>query len=424
MHFFEYKDRQLYCEGIPIRQIAEKVGTPFYLYSYRTLVRHFTVFNDAFKGIPHLICYSAKANSNLALLRLFINLGGGVDVVSGGELFRAIKGGADSQKIVFSGVGKREDEIEYALKTGILMFNVESSQELQVINEVAGRIGKKAAIAIRVNPDIDPKTHPYISTGLKQNKFGIDILRAPMAYRLASQLSNLKIVGIDCHIGSQLVEVEPIIEALRRLKQLVENLRKEGMEIQYLDLGGGLGITYEDEEPPHPVEYASNILEELRGFGCTLILEPGRVIVGNAGVLVSKVLYTKENEEKRFVIVDAGMNDLVRPSYYGSYHQILPVKEETREEIVADVVGPLCESSDFLAKGRKMAILHSGELIAVMSAGAYGFSMSTNYNSRPRIAEVLVRDDQMFVIRQRESYEDLIRGEEIPEFLMESTLKG
>lgn len=424
MHFFEYKDRQLYCEGIPIQQIAEKVGTPFYLYSYHTLVRHFTVFNDAFKGIPHLICYSAKANSNLALLRLFINLGGGVDVVSGGELFRAIKGGADSEKIVFSGVGKREDEIEYALKTGILMFNVESSQELQVINKVAGRIGKKAAIAIRVNPDIDPKTHPYISTGLKQNKFGIDILRAPMAYRLASQLSNLKIVGIDCHIGSQLVEVEPIIEALRRLKQLVENLRKEGMEIQYLDLGGGLGITYEDEEPPHPVEYASNILEELRGFGCTLILEPGRVIVGNAGVLVSKVLYTKENEEKRFVIVDAGMNDLVRPSYYGSYHQILPVKEETREEIVADVVGPLCESSDFLAKGRKMAILHSGELIAVMSAGAYGFSMSTNYNSRPRIAEVLVRDDQMFVIRQREGYEDLIRGEEIPEFLMESTLKG
>ena len=418
MHFFEYKDRQLYCEGILIREIAEKVGTPFYLYSYHTLVRHFTVFDDAFKGIPHLVCYSAKANSNLALLRLFINLGGGVDVVSGGELYRALKGGAVPQKIVFSGVGKREDEIEYALKTGILMFNVESSQELQVINEVASRIGKKAAIAIRVNPDINPKTHPYISTGLKQNKFGIDILRAPMAYRLASQLPNLKIVGIDCHIGSQLVEVEPIIEALRRLKQLVENLRKDGMEIQYLDLGGGLGITYEDEEPPHPVEYASTILEELQGFGCTLILEPGRVIVGNAGVLVSKVLYTKENEEKRFVIVDAGMNDLVRPSYYGSYHQILPVKEETREEIVADVVGPICESSDFLAKGRKMAILHSGELIAVMSAGAYGFSMSTNYNSRPRIAEVLVRDDQMFVIRKREGYEDLIRGEEIPEFLL------
>ena len=418
MHFFEYKDHQLQCEGIPIKEIAGRVGTPFYLYSYHTLVRHFTIFDEAFKGIPHLVCYSAKANSNVALLRLFVNLGGGVDVVSGGELYRALKGGAASQKIVFSGVGKREDEIEYALKTGILMFNVESSQELQVINEVAGRIGKKATIAIRVNPDIDPKTHPYISTGLKQNKFGIDILRAPMAYRLASKLPNLKIVGIDCHIGSQVVEVEPIIEALRRLKQLVEDLRMEGMEIQYLDLGGGLGITYEDEEPPHPVEYASTILEEIRGFGCTLILEPGRVIVGNAGVLVSKVLYTKENEEKRFVIVDAGMNDLVRPSYYGSYHQILPVIEETREEIVADVVGPICESSDFLAKGRKIPNLRSGELIAVMSAGAYGFSMSTNYNSRPRVAEVLVRDDKVFVIRQRENYEDLIRGEEIPEFLI------
>ncbi|NWG01864.1 MAG: diaminopimelate decarboxylase [Syntrophaceae bacterium] len=424
MHFFEYKNHQLHCEEIPICEIAEKVGTPFYLYSYHTLVRHFTVFEDAFKGIPHLVCYSAKSNSNLALLRLFVNLGGGVDIVSGGELYRARKAGADPRKIVFSGVGKREDEIEYALKTDILMFNVESSQELQVINEVAGRIGKKAPIAIRVNPDIDPKTHPYISTGLKQNKFGIDILRAPMAYRLAAQLPHLKIVGIDCHIGSQLVEVDPIIEALKRLKQLVENLRKEGMEIQYLDLGGGLGITYEDEEPPHPVEYASTILDEIKGFGCTLILEPGRVIVGNAGVLISKVLYIKENEEKRFVIVDAGMNDLVRPSYYGSYHQIIPVKEEVREEIVADVVGPICESSDFLAKGRKLPHLRSGELIAVMSAGAYGFSMSTNYNSRPRIAEVLVRNDQMFIIHQRESYEDLIRGEEIPEFLMPESGRG
>jgi len=420
MHFFEYKSHQLHCEGIPIERIAEKVGTPFYLYSYNTLVRHFTVFDKAFEGIPHLVCYSAKANSNLALLRLFVNLGGGIDVVSGGELFRALKGGADPQKIVFSGVGKREDEIEYALKAGLLMFNVESSQELQAINEVAGRIGKKAPIAIRVNPDIDPKTHPYISTGLKQNKFGIDILRAPMAYRLASQLPNLKVVGIDCHIGSQLVEVEPVIAALRKLKQLVEDLRKEGMDIQYLDLGGGLGITYEDEEPPHPVEYASTILEEVREFGCTLILEPGRVIVGNSGVLISKVLYTKENEEKRFLIVDAGMNDLVRPSYYGSYHQILPVRKEPREEVVADVVGPLCESSDFLAKERKIPNLRSGELIAVMSAGAYGFSMSTNYNSRPRVPEVLVRDDRMFVIRRREDYEDLVRGEEIPDFLMKN----
>lgn len=424
MHFFEYKDHQLHCEGIPIREIAQKVGTPFYLYSYQTLVRHFTVFSNAFAGIPHLVCYSAKASSNLALLRLFVSLGGGVDVVSGGELYRALKGGADPQKIVFSGVGKREDEIEYGLKTGILMFNVESSQELQTINEVAGRIKKKAPIAIRVNPDIDPKTHPYITTGLKKNKFGIDILRAPMAYRLASQLPNLEVIGIDCHLGSQLVEVEPIVEALRKLKRLVEDLRKEGLKIRYLDLGGGLGITYEDEEPPHPVEYASNILEEIRGFGCTLILEPGRVIVGNAGILVSKVLYLKENEEKRFVIIDAAMNDLVRPSYYGSYHQILPVKEEDRDEIVADVVGPVCESADFLAKDRKIPRVNPGELIAIMSAGAYGFSMSTNYNSRPRVAEVLVRDDQMFIVRQRENYEDLIRGEEIPDFLINSTLKG
>ena len=417
MHFFEYKGHQLHCEKIPVEQIAEKVGTPFYLYSYHTLVRHFTVFDEAFNGIPHLTCYSAKANSNLTFLRLFVNLGGGVDVVSGGELYRALKGGAVPQKIVYSGVGKREDEIEYALKTGILMFNVESSQELQTINEVAGRIGKKAPIAIRVNPDIDPKTHPYISTGLKQNKFGIDILRAPMAYRLAFQLPNLKILGIDCHIGSQLVEVEPVVEALKKLKELVEHLEKEGNEIQYLDLGGGLGITYQDEEPPHPVEYASILLDEIRGFGRTLVLEPGRVIVVNAGVLVSKVLYIKENEEKRFVIVDAGMNDLVRPSYYGSYHEILPVKEENRGEVLSDVVGPICESSDFLAKGRKIQDLRSGELIAVMSAGAYGFSMSTNYNSRPRIAEVLVRGDQIFVIRRREDYGDLIRGEEIPEFL-------
>lgn len=422
MHYFEYKKGELYCEGIPIRKIAEKVGTPFYLYSYHTLVRHFTVFDQAFKEIPHLVCYSAKANSNLALLRLFVNLGGGVDVVSGGELYRALKSGADPKKIVFSGVGKKESEIEYALEVEILMFNVESFQELQKIDELAGRLGKKAPVAIRVNPDIDPKTHPYISTGLKQNKFGIDILQAEAAYRLASQLPSLKVVGIDCHIGSQLVEVGPIIEALRRLKQLVERLRREGIEIQYLDLGGGLGITYEDEEPPHPVEYAENILDEIKGFGCTLILEPGRVIVGNAGILVSRVLYTKENEEKKFVIIDAGMNDLVRPSYYGSYHQILPVTQRLeQDEMVADVVGPICESTDFLAKGRRIPQLRPGELIAVMSAGAYGFSMSTHYNSRPKVAEVLVKDEQMFVIRQRETYEDLIRGEEIPEFLQRNS---
>jgi len=417
MHFFEYKNHELYCEGIPISRIAEKVGTPFYLYSYKTLVRHFNVFNEAFKGIPHLVCYSMKANSNLALIRLFVNLGGGVDVVSGGELYRALRAGADPQKIVFSGVGKKEEEIEYALKAGILMFNVESSMELRTINEVAGRTNRKAPISIRVNPDIDARTHPYITTGMKQNKFGIDILRAPMAYRLAFELPHLKILGIDCHLGSQLVDVEPFVEALKKLKNLVDDLRRGGIEIRYLDLGGGLGITYNDEEPPHPYEYASNILEEIRRFDCTLILEPGRVIVGNAGILISKVLYTKENEEKRFLIVDAAMNDLVRPSYYGSFHQILPVREEDREEVVADVVGPVCESADFLAKGRKLPRPNPGELLAIMSAGAYGFSMATNYNSRPRVAEVLVRDDEIHVIRKREDYEDLIRGEEIPEFL-------
>lgn len=419
MHYFEYKKGELYCERVPVSRIAQEVGTPFYLYSYRTLVRHFKVFNEAFEGIPHLVCYSMKANSNLGLIRLFVDLGGGVDVVSGGELYRALKAGADPQKIVFSGVGKKEDEIEYALKAGILMFNVESSMELQAINEVAGRVNKKAPIAIRVNPDIDAKTHPYITTGLKQNKFGIDILQAPMAYRLASELPNLKVMGIDCHLGSQLVEVDPFVEALKKLKGLVDDLRSEGMEIHYLDLGGGLGITYNDEEPPHPYEYASNILDEIRSFNCTLILEPGRVIVGNAGILVSKVLYAKENEEKRFLIVDAAMNDLVRPSYYGSFHQILPVRDDEREKIVADVVGPVCESADFLAKGRTLPNLDPGELIAVMSAGAYGFSMSTNYNSRPRVAEVLVRDDEIHVIRKREDYEDLVRGEEIPDFLIQ-----
>ncbi len=420
MHFFEYKDHQLHCEGVPIQQIAEKVGTPFYLYSYSTLVRHFSVFDQAFKGIPHLVCYSAKANSNVAILRLFVHLGAGVDVVSRGELYRALKAGADPKRIVFSGVGKREDEMEYALNAGILMFNVESLAELQVLNEVARRMDRKADISLRVNPDIDPKTHPYISTGLKKNKFGIDINQAVTAYRTAQRLPNLQIVGIDCHIGSQLTEVGPFVEALRKLKTLINQLRSEGMEIRFLDLGGGLGITYDDEEPPHPVEYASNILEEIRGIDCTLILEPGRVIVGNAGVLISRVLYLKENEIKRFVITDAGMNDLVRPSYYGSYHQVLPVKEEPREEIVADVVGPICESSDFLAKDRKMGRPSPGDLIAVMSAGAYGFSMSTNYNSRPRVAEVLVKEDQMSVIRKREDYEDLVRGEVVPEFLSQS----
>ena len=417
MHFFEYKDRQLYCEEVPIAEIARDVGTPFYLYSYHTLVRHFTVFNQAFDQMPHLVCYSAKANSNIALIRLFAGLGGGVDVVSGGELFRALKGGADPGKIVFSGVGKREDEIEFALESGILMFNVESPEELGVINERAGLMGKKARIALRINPDVDPKTHPHISTGLKSNKFGINIEKSLDEYRRARALPNVEIVGVDCHIGSQVTQISPFLDALERLKRLIAALRDEGIEIRYLDLGGGLGITYNEEMPPHPEEYARAVIDSVRDLKVTFIFEPGRVIVGNAGILVSKVLYTKGNEEKNFVIVDAGMNDLIRPSIYGSYHQIQPVVIRDRGSFVADVVGPICESGDFLAKGRMIPKFERGDLMAVMSAGAYGFSMASNYNSRPRIAEVLVKDKKFHVIRRREEYGDLTRGEKVPAYL-------
>jgi diaminopimelate decarboxylase len=417
MHYFQYKDGDLCCEEVPIAAIVDRIGTPFYLYSYKTLVRHFTAFDSAFEGVRHLVCYSVKANSNVALLRIFVNLGAGLDVVSGGELFRGLKSGVDPNKVVFSGVGKTEEEIEYALQSGILMFNVESSQEMSRIDELAGKMGIKAPVAIRVNPDIDPKTHPYISTGLKENKFGIDFNRSMEEYISAQGLRHIEIVGVDCHIGSQLIEIQPFVEALRRLKELVRGLGERGVKIQYLDLGGGLGITYKDEVPPHPTEYAEAIVEETSDLDYTLIFEPGRVIVGNAGILVSRVLYTKETGEKNFVIVDAGMNDLIRPSLYGSFQGILPVTKGEEEEIVADVVGPICESGDFMAKNRRMPKFKRGDLIAVMSAGAYGFSMSSNYNSRPRVCEVLVKGDTFHLIRERETCEDLIRGEKIPDFL-------
>jgi len=417
MHYFQYKDGNLHCEEVPIAAIADRVGTPFYLYSHRTLVRHFKAFDSAFEKVRHLVCYSVKANSNVALLRIFVSLGAGLDVVSGGELFRALKSGVDPKKVVFSGVGKTEQEIEYGLNSGILMFNVESPQEMGRIDEIAGRMGTRAPVAIRVNPDIDPKTHPYISTGLRENKFGIDFNRSMEEYILAKGLPNIEIIGVDCHIGSQLIEIQPFVEALRRLKELVNTLRQRGIGIQYLDLGGGLGITYKDEVPPHPTEYAEAIVEEVSELDYTLIFEPGRVIVGNAGILVSRVLYTKETGEKNFIIVDAGMNDLIRPSLYGSFQGILPVTEEEGEEIVADVVGPICESGDFMAKNRRMPKFKPGDLVAVMSAGAYGFSMSSNYNSRPRVCEVLAKGDEFHLIRERETYDDLIRGEKIPDFL-------
>ena len=419
MNYFQYRDHALFCEEIPVEQIAREVGTPFYLYSHRTLRHHFRVFDSAFEEIPHIVCFSAKSNPNTSILRLFAREGGGIDIVSGGELYRALKAGVDPGKVVYSGVGKRDDEIDYALKTGILMFNVESVQELESINRRAEMMGVRAGVGLRVNPDVDPETHPHISTGLKENKFGIDIEAAITAYRNADVLKHLDIKGVSCHIGSQVTKVSPFIDALKRLKELVRHIRKEGISVRYLDLGGGLGITYDRETPPQPSEYARAIIEASRDLDCTFIFEPGRVIVGNAGILVTRVLYTKENEGKRFLIVDAGMNDLVRPSLYGSYHQILPVIQRNREETVADVVGPICESGDFLAKERRIPALDRGETLAVMSAGAYGFAMSSNYNSRPRVPEILVRDDRWYVIRQRESYEDLIHGEKIPDFMKE-----
>lgn len=344
-------------------------------------------------------------------------MGAGMDIVSGGELYRALQAGVPAEKIVFSGVGKTENELTYGLETGILMFNLESPQEMHVLNDCAARLGRRASIAIRVNPDVDPKTHPYISTGLMENKFGIDLEMSESMYAQAKEMSYLDVVGVGCHIGSQLTEVSPFLDTIKRLKLLVDRLRKQEINIKYLDLGGGLGITYSEESPPHPREYAKALLAEVEGIDCTLIFEPGRVIVGNAGTLITRVLYTKQGPVKNFLVVDAGMNDLVRPSLYGSYHHIQPVSDHSRPQLTADVVGPICETGDFIARDRTLPQVDPGELLAVMSAGAYGFAMSSNYNSRPRPPEILVRDDKFEVIRSRETYDDLLKGERIPDFL-------
>lgn len=417
MHHFEYRNNELYCEGVPITEIVGAVGTPFYLYSDATIRQHFSAFDGAFDGINHLTCFSMKSNSNLAILRLFVLEGSGADIVSGGELYRALKAGFNPKTIVYSGVGKVVEDLEFGLKSDILMFNVESTQEIYQLNEVAKKLDKKATVSIRVNPDVDPQTHPYISTGLKENKFGILMSSALEEYTVAAGLSNLMVSGISCHIGSQLTDVKPFVEALRSLEELKKRLEEIGIRIDYLDLGGGLGITYDREEPPHPKEYAEAIKKELDMKDLTLILEPGRVIMGNAGILVTKVLYTKSAQGKAFIVVDAAMNDLIRPSLYGSFHAIQPVKILERKKIKADIVGPICESSDFFAKERDVESFEPGELMAIMSSGAYGFSMSSNYNSRPRVAEVMVKDNQYHIIRKAETYEDLIRGEVIPEFL-------
>ncbi len=417
MHHFQYVDEEPYCEEVPLSKVALEAGTPFYLYSHATLRQHFRAFDEAFVHIKHLTCFSMKSNSNLAVLRLFALEGGGVDIVSGGELYRALKAGINPAKTVYSGVGKQVEDLEYALKSDIFMFNVESTQELLKLNEVAGRLGKKARIAIRVNPDVDPKTHPYISTGLKENKFGIDINDAPEQYVMAAGLENLKISGVSCHIGSQLTEVAPFVDALAKLKKLIGRLEESGIHIDCLNLGGGLGITYDNEEPPHPREYAEAIKQELGLADLTLILEPGRVITANAGILVTKVIYTKSTSEKTFFIVDAAMNDLMRPSLYNSYHGIQPVKVLGREKVKADIVGPICESADFFAKAREIEAFEPGELMAIMSAGAYGFSMSSSYNSRPRACEVMVKKDHFYTIRARETFEDLVQGEVVPDFM-------
>jgi len=419
MNHFEYRNGEMFAEGVPVKRIAKEVGTPAYVYSLATLKRHFQVFDRAFSAVPHIVCFSVKANSNIALLRVFAKEGGGFDIVSGGELFRALRAAADPKKIVFSGVGKKKDEIEYALKSGILMFNVESEDEMVTLNEIAGGIGKKAPISLRINPDVDPQTHPYISTGMKKAKFGVDIKRSLENYKRAVSMPNLEVVGVDCHIGSQLTSLSPFVDALARVREyldrvLVGSLKKAGAQIRYLDLGGGLGISYKDEMPPHPEEYARAIIQGLEGLDVTLILEPGRVIVGNAGILITEVQYIKETDEKKFVIVDGGMNDLIRPALYGSYQAIQPVVEKNSAKIVADVVGPICESGDFFAKDREIARPRRGDLLAVMSAGAYGFTMASNYNSHPKPPEILVDGDQYYVIRTRETMDDLIRGETIP----------
>jgi diaminopimelate decarboxylase len=414
MHHFQYRGDDLYCEEVPVARIVSAVGTPAYIYSHATLTRHFRVLDEAFADVPHLICFALKANANLAVLKLFSDLGGGLDVVSGGELFRGLKAGVAAERIVYAGVGKSRDEIAFALKSGILMFNVESGQELRLLNEVASGMGLKARVAIRVNPDVDPHTHPYISTGLKKSKFGIDIALALEEYEAAHRLPSLEVVGIHQHIGSQITDIRPFVDALAKTAALVRQLRERGADIRYVDVGGGLGITYKDEEPPLPSEFAKALIAVIRDLKATVVLEPGRVLVGNAGVLVTRVLYTKQTPVKHFVVVDAGMNDLARPSLYGAYHGIQPLRKSSgRADVVVDVVGPICESGDFLAKDRALAWVEPGELLAVMSAGAYGHTMSSNYNARPRAPEVMVQGDRYTVVRERETYEDLIRGERI-----------
>ena len=417
MNDFDFSNGEMHCEQVPIEKIAKEVGTPFYCYSNKTITSHFKTFDQAFDWVDHVVCFAVKACANLGILKSLANLGSGADIVSGGELMRAQTVGMDPKKIVYSGVGKTIDEIDLSLNSGILMFNVESSEELAMISKRAHSLGKTAPISLRVNPDIDPKTHPYISTGLKKAKFGIDINSAVERYKEAREMPGIKIVGVDCHIGSQITETAPFIDSIDRLGKLIADLRAQGDRIKYLDIGGGLGITYDQEQPPHPKNYANAIKEKVLALDLTLVLEPGRVIVGNGGILVTKVLYRKRQSGKSFIIVDAGMNDLIRPALYDAFHELVYVRQDEREKVVADVVGPICETGDFLATDREIGWPKQGDLLVVRSAGAYGHTMSSNYNSRTRAPEVLVDKDKWHIIRKRETFEDLIANESIPDFL-------
>ncbi|HDL4673142.1 diaminopimelate decarboxylase [Mannheimia haemolytica] len=414
MNHFEYKNNQLFAEEVAIADIIEQYGTPAYVYSRSTLERHWHAFNNAFGSHPHLVCFAVKSNSNIALLNVMARLGSGFDIVSQGELERVLAAGGEASKVVFSGVAKSHSEIKRALEVGIRCFNIESVSELHRINQVAGELGKIAPISLRVNPDMDAHTHPYISTGLKENKFGVSVTQAREVYRLAKTLPNVKITGMDCHIGSQLTELQPFLDATDRLIILMEQLREDGIELHHLDLGGGLGVPYNGEEPPHPTEYAKALLEKLKGYeNLEIIIEPGRAITANAGILVTKVEYLKQNEDRNFAIVDTGMNDMIRPALYEAYMQITEVdKTLNRDKAVYDVVGPICETSDFLGKQRELAI-SEGDLIAIRSAGAYGAAMSSTYNSRPQAAEIMVDGNQAHLIKARATFADLWRLEKL-----------
>lgn len=412
MDHFLYQDNTLYAEGCRVNDLTKNYGTPLYIYSRATLERHWHAFNNAVADHPHLICYAVKANSNLAVLNVLARLGSGFDIVSGGELARVIEAGGDPAKVVFSGVGKTVAEMEQALNLGIYCFNVESSAELEQLNLVAGRLGKVAPVSLRVNPDVDAGTHPYISTGLKENKFGIAMDEAEVVFARAHALPYLQIKGVDCHIGSQLTEIQPFLDAMDRMLALVDRLAEQGIVIEHFDVGGGLGVTYDAETPPHPDIYAAALLKRLNGRKLKLIFEPGRAVAANAGIFVTQVLYLKENSDKRFAIVDGAMNDLIRPALYSAWQNIIPVNPRDEQTYAFDVVGPVCETGDFLGKDRQLAVT-AGDLLAVRSSGAYGFVMASNYNTRPRAAEVMVDGEQAYLVREREKLSQLWQGEQL-----------